>query len=87
MWEENRGTYAMSTGYYELMIMLPDFRKILNNILHEKKKTFTFIGDIFVVTKRTKKEHMGKLKETIKVQYEAVVQLKLAKGQFGKNTE
>ena len=46
--------------------MPPEFQKIMNNIRHEKN-TFTFIDDILVVTKGTKKEPLEKVEETIKI--------------------
>ena len=57
---ESTGTYAFNTGCFGLDIMPPEFRKIINNILHERKNTFTIIDDILVVSKGTKKEHMEK---------------------------
>ena len=54
----------------------------MNNILHQKKNTFTFFDDILVVTKGPKKEHMGKVLD------ETGTQLKIKKCQIAqKNTE
>ena len=39
---ESTGTYAFNTGFYGLTIMPPEFEKIMDNVLHKTKNTFTY---------------------------------------------
>ena len=85
---ESMGTYAFNTVYYGLTVMPPEFQKIIDQILHTTKNTFTFIGDILIVTKGTKEEHMTQMENVVKVLDKAWVRLKLQKCEIAKrNTE
>ena len=56
---ESTGTYAFNIFKYGPTIMTPEVQKVMKNLLHETKNTFTFIDDILVVTKRAKKKTHG----------------------------
>ena len=85
---ESTGTYAFNIGFYGRTIMPLKFQKIMDQILHKTKNTFTFIDDILIVTKGTKEEHLKRVEDVIKVLDEAKVRLKLEKRQIAKkNTE
>ena len=77
-----KGTYVFNTGYYSLTIMPPVFHKIMDQILINIRNTFAFIDDILFVTKRTKEQHIAKVKEVLKVLDEAGIRLKLEKCKF-----
>ena len=76
---ESTERYTFNTEFYRLTIMPPEFQKIMDNILHKTKNTFSFINDILIVTKAPKKEHLKKVEEAIKVLDEAGVRLKTEK--------
>ena len=85
---ESTGTDDFNTGFYGIKIMPPEFQKIMDQILHKTKNTFTFIDDILIVTKGTKEEHLKQVEDVIKVLDEPKVRLKLEKCQIAKkNTE
>ena len=79
------GSYAFNTGFYGLTTKLPDFQKIVDNILHKTRNTFLFIDDILVVTKGNKEEHLGIVEETIKTLNEAGIRLKPEKCKLAEN--
>ena len=56
-----------------------EFQKIMDQMLHTTKNTYTFIDDIFIVTKGTKEEHMTQVENVVNVLDEAGVRLKLEK--------
>ena len=76
---ESTGTYAFNTGYYGLTIMPVEFQKVMNNILHETKNTFTFLDDILFVTKGDKETHMKKVEEVIQELNKAGIRRKIEK--------
>ena len=70
------GTYAFNTGYYGLTTMPPEFQQIMDNILFSVQNTFTFVIDILIVTKGSKKQHLEKVKQVQNILDEAGTQLK-----------
>ena len=59
--------------------MLPEFQKLMENILQKLKNTFTFSDDILIVTKGSKEDHLRTVEETIQVLDEARIGLKTKK--------
>ena len=48
-------TYAFYTGYYEITTLLPEFQKILDDLLLKIRNNFAFRDDILIVTKGKQK--------------------------------
>ena len=59
--------------------MPPEFQKIIDNLLHKTRNTFTFIDDILIVTKKTLQQHIEKVEEVMKTLDEAGIRLKSEK--------
>ena len=57
--------------------MPPEFQKIMDKLLHNKRNTFAFSDDILIVTKETKQQRMKKVEEVLKTLDEAGIRLKL----------
>ena len=76
---KSTGTYRFITGYYGLTVMPTEFKKLMDLTLVIINSVFVDIDDILIVTKRTKTEHLNKVREVIKALDEANLQLKAEK--------
>ena len=86
-WQKNKKTTvpnAFNTGFYGLTTVSSEFQKLMNNILHKTKTTFTSIDDTLIVTKGSKEDHLKKIEETIKVLKGEGIRLKTEKCAFAK---
>ena len=59
--------------------MIPEFQKIIDNVLHKTKNTLTFIDEIFIVTNGRKEENLRIVEESNKVIDETAIRLKREK--------
>ena len=57
---ETTGTSASNTEFYGVVMMPPEFQRIMDNILNKSKNTFTSIDDNVIVTIASKKDHLKK---------------------------
>ena len=64
--------------------MPTEFQKVMALLLAKFREIFVFIGDILIVTKKTKSEHLDKVREILKVMNEAKLHLKAGKCNFAK---
>ena len=76
---ESTGTYRFVTGFYGLTVMPTEFQKVMDLLLARFREVFVFIDDILIVTKRTKNEHLNKVREILKAMNEAKLHLKAGK--------
>ena len=81
---ESTGTYRFVTGLFGLTVKPTEFQKVLDILLARFREVFVFIDDILIVTKRTKQEQLDKVREIIKVNNDAEMQLKAGKCKFAK---
>ena len=56
------GSYQFQTGFYGLTDMPAEFQKAIDLTLNNKKDTFAFLDDIFIISHGTKEQHIDKLK-------------------------
>ena len=66
--------------------MPTEFQKVMDKLFAKLREVFVFIDDILIVTKRTKKEQLDKVREILKSLDAAKLQLKAGKCNFA-NTE
>ena len=72
------GMYRFITRYYGHTVMPTEFQKLVDLTLVNVSSVFVYIGDILIVTKETKIEHLDKVREVIFLD-EANLQLKREK--------
>ena len=73
---KSTGTYRFITGFYGLTVMPTEIQKLMDLTLANIKSVFVYIGDILIVTKGTKQEHVNKVREVLRILDEANLQLK-----------
>ena len=73
---ETTGTCASNTEFYGIVMMPPEFQKIMDNNLNKSKNTFTSIDDNLIVTIASKEDHVKKNQGILQVLDEAGIRLK-----------
>ena len=76
------GTYRFLTGFYGLADMPAEFQKAMNRTLNHAKKTFCFLDDILIVSKRDEHEHEQLATDVLKKLDNENLALKLEKCAF-----
>ena len=82
---ESTRTYGFVAGVYGLSVLPTEFQKVIDILLAKFRELFVFMNDNLIVTKRTKDEHLDKVREILKTLDDAEVQLKARKCVFAKN--
>ena len=64
---KSTGTYRFTTGFYGLTVIPSEFQKSIDLTLANINSVIVYTDDILIVTKRTKQEHLNKVRGVLKI--------------------
>ena len=73
---KSMGTYRVVPSFCGMSFMSTELQKVIFMLLAKFREVFVFIDDILIVTNGTKKEHLEKVQENLKMLDNAELQLK-----------
>ena len=82
--DEGTGTYRFITGFYGLTDMPAAFQKLMDYKLVGLQNTHCFLGDIIVVSRRSKEEHLKLVYKCLKKLDEDILRINLPKFHLAK---